>query len=105
MSDVYDARAMVQRGLVLSIDDTGQVQTATVRTTDGAIYSGIEVYQPFGAASVPPGDGAIALLFAVGGDPANMVALLANPSIRFGGQLPRPPGLPSSPATRPRRIS
>ena len=35
----------------------------------------------------PPLDGALALVFAVGGDPGDLVALpLANPSARFGSQ-------------------
>jgi phage baseplate assembly protein V len=82
--DVYDPRAIVRRGLVLGIDDTGPVQTATVQTSDGDIYSGIEVYQAAGDAGVAPVDGAIVILLAIGGDPANLVALISNPSSRLG---------------------
>jgi phage baseplate assembly protein V len=88
MEDAFDARAMLRKGVVQSIDDTGEVQTVTVQTSTGATYSGIEVIQLFGSANLPPTDGAIAYLFCVAGDPANMVALLANPSARFGGLAP-----------------
>jgi phage baseplate assembly protein V len=84
MEDAFDARAMLRKGVVLSIDDTGEAQTATVQTSTGAIHSDIEIIQLFGSANLPPVDGAIAYLFSIGGDPANMVALLANPSTRFG---------------------
>jgi phage gp45-like len=84
--DAYDARATIQIGDVQSIDDTGQAQTVTVMTSAGAIYSDVEVIQSFGMGGSTPVDGALALLFAVGGDPANLRALLYNPSYRFGNQ-------------------
>ena len=86
MQHIFDARAMIQDGLVLSIDDTGQVQTCTVQTSPGTLYSKVRVIQPYGHASVPPGDGCTCVLMAMGGDPANMVALLTNNSARFGNQ-------------------
>lgn len=86
---IYDARAAAQFALVLGVNDAGGVQRATVQTTDGFVYDQVEVMQPFGFASVPPGDGAMVLLIAVGGDPGNWCALpVSNPSRRFGGQAP-----------------
>lgn len=85
MEDAFDARAMIRKGTVTAVDDSGQVQMVTVKTSAGAIYTA-EVHQFFGHASVPPVNGCTALLFCVGGDPANMVALLTNPSKRFGNQ-------------------
>lgn len=84
MEDVFDARATVQLAAVQSINDTGQAQTATVKTGSGAVYSDIEVIQSYGMSAKPPVDGALALLFAIGGDPANLRAILFNPSYRFG---------------------
>lgn len=88
MEHVYDARAMIQLADVQSINDTGQAQTATVMTSAGAVYSDIEVIQTYGVSSAAPVDGAIALVFAVGGDPANLRAFLFNPSFRYGRQQP-----------------
>jgi len=79
-------RAGLVRGVVQSIDDTGQVQMATVQTHDGVVRT-VEVWQLDGFGSVPDADGAIALLFASGNDPSQFIALLANPSTRFGKQL------------------
>jgi phage baseplate assembly protein V len=79
-------RALIATAIVLGIDDTGQVQTATVQTADGVVRSGIEVVQPFGFASNPPGDGATGIAIAVGGDPANIVVLPPGCAVvRFGG--------------------
>ena len=86
MEHVFDARAMIQIGEVQSINDTGQAQTATVKAAGGAVYGDIEVVQSYGMASNAPPDGALALLFCVGGDPANMRAIVFNPSYRFGTQ-------------------
>lgn len=85
MEDVFDFRGMIRKGTVQSVDDTGDVQMVTVKTSEGALYTA-EVHQLFGHASVAPVDGCTAMLFCIGGDPANMVALLTNPSSRFGGQ-------------------
>lgn len=83
----FDARAHLVKGIVLSVDDTGDVQTVTVRTHDGFIRSDIPINMPFGFASMPSLDGATVLLMAVGGDPANYEALpIGNPTRRFGGQ-------------------
>ncbi len=83
---IFDARSMLNRGLVGSVDDTGQAQVITVTAHDGHTRTDVEVMQQFGIGSRPPADGAVALLLAIGGDPANTVALaLGNPSARFGG--------------------
>jgi phage gp45-like len=82
--DVFDARAMIQLAEVQSINDTGQAQTATVTTSNGSTYADVEVVQIYGSSSVAPADGALAMLFAVGGDPANLRAIVYNPSVRMG---------------------
>lgn len=84
MEAVFDARAMIRKGVVVSIDDTGPAQMVTVQTSAGAIHTA-EVIQPYGCATVPPVNGCEAVVLGVGGDPANMVALLINPARRFGG--------------------
>ena len=83
---IFDDRAGIQLGTVQSINDSGQAQTATVQTTAGGVYADVEVIQSYGAAGVPPADGCLALLLAIGGDPANLRAILFHPSFRFGGQ-------------------
>lgn len=98
-----DIRGIVASGVVLSVDDSGQAQTAVVQTADGAIRGDVEVLQPFGLASTPPAAGSICVLLAVGADPANLVALpLGCPSARFGGQLPGEAALYASDGTRVR---
>lgn len=80
---------MVQLGVVRALNDAGLVQRVTVETTEGFIYDRVEVMQPAGFASVPASDGAIVLLLAVGGDPANWRALpVGNPSRRMGALQP-----------------
>lgn len=74
---------MIRKGVVIAIDDTGPAQMVTVQTSAGAVHTA-EVIQPFGHATVPPINGCEAVVFGVGGDPANMVALLINPARRFG---------------------
>jgi len=83
--DVMNLRMAVKRGVVQSIDDTGQVQTAVVKLGDGNVRT-CEVWQIDGFANVPSGDGAIALVLFAENDPSQPIALLANPSTRFGGQ-------------------
>lgn len=88
-SMVWDARALIRKGLVLAIDDTGQRQRATVQTEDGNVHAGVEVFSIAGFASVAEGDGAECILVQIGGDAANMVALpLGNPAARLGGGAP-----------------
>ena len=86
---VGDLRAGVMRGLVLAVDDTGQMQRVDVQTHDGAVRAGIEVYQPFGSSAAPIAVGSVALLLAVGADVGDLVALpLLTPAGRFGGLAP-----------------
>lgn len=82
---IFDGRAMVTKGIVVAVNDAGAAQTVDVLTHDGAVFGGIEVIQPFGHATVPPADGLQALVLAIGGDPANRVAIVFNPALRFGG--------------------
>lgn len=89
MEAILDPRAHLVLGTVLSVNDGGAVQTVTVRTHTGFVRSDLEVLQPFGFASMPPLDGAIVALLAIGGDPGHYMALpVAAPSRRFGGQAP-----------------
>ncbi len=75
-------------GEVLSIDDTGEAQTITVRTHDNVERSGVEVVSIHGLAT-NAGDGASCLLIAIGGDQAHLVALpLMGIGTRFGN-LPK----------------
>lgn len=84
-----DFRGAVMRGLVLAVDDTGEMQMVDVQTHDGAIRARIEVYQPFGFASGPVAIGSAVLLLAIGGDPGDLVALPAiTPSARLGNCAP-----------------
>lgn len=81
-----DLRGVVQEGVVTAVYDGGQAQTVDVITHDGFTRGGIEVMQPHGFAGAPIAQGAICLLIAVGGDPANLRALpLARPATRLGG--------------------
>jgi phage gp45-like len=74
-------------GIVASVDDTGQAQTANVKTADGAGRADVEVVEPFGFSSVPPPDGIIATVIEIGGDPGNLVLLpLGNAWARFGAK-------------------
>lgn len=90
MSDPMALRGLVTRGVVRAVSDGGQAQTVDVETHEGVVRAGVEVLLPYGFASrVPEGPGATVLLLAVGGDPADLVALpVACPSIRFGQQAP-----------------
>jgi phage baseplate assembly protein V len=82
-------RGLANIGVVQSANDTGEVQTVTVITADGALRADVEVMQMYGFASLAPANGAICLLIAVGGDPANLRALpVATPAARFGGMAP-----------------
>lgn len=80
---VEDARGGATEGVVVAVNDTGQVQTVDVQTP-GGLYAGVEVWQPFGHASSPPPNGAVAILIAIGGDPANLRAFIKAPQRRFG---------------------
>ena len=94
MADALDEvfsnlRGVAGYGVVSAVDDTGQAQTVSASTADGADRADVEVHQPFGFASNPPATAAIAVFVAVGADPANLVALpLACPAQRFGNLEP-----------------
>lgn len=80
---VEDARGTATEGIIVAVNDTGQVQTVDVQTNAG-VYAGVEVFQPFGHASSPPAQGAVAILLAIGGDPANLRAFIKAPQRRLG---------------------
>jgi phage baseplate assembly protein V len=80
-----DLRSIITEGIILAVDDTGEVQTIDVQTHDGVIRHGIEVHQCAGMASNPQVGGK-ALLMAVGGDIANLRALPPSDPTRFGKQ-------------------
>jgi phage gp45-like len=88
--EIYsDLRGLANMGHVISVSDSGQMQTVTVRTGDGVERADVQVWTVFGIASVPPTKGAICLLFALGADPANLAALpIAAPAARLGGLKP-----------------
>jgi phage baseplate assembly protein V len=84
----YDIRVNAHRGVVQSMNDGGQAQTATVTSHDGFTRADLQVMQQFGFASAPPGDGAIGVMLAIGNDAAQFVMLpLCCPAIRFGNLL------------------
>ncbi len=87
IDEIFGAlRGLANIGVVQSSDDSGEVQTVTVLTADGATRADVEVMQIYGFASLAPENGSICLLLAVGGDPANLRALpVATPAARFGG--------------------
>ena len=84
----YSLRVNVHLGIVESINDGGQAQSATVGSHDGFTRADVEVMQPFGFASLPPGDGALGVMLSVGGDAAQFILLpLCCPAVRFGNLL------------------
>jgi phage baseplate assembly protein V len=82
---VYDGRSVIREATVLAVNDAGAVQTVDVLTAEDGVYAGVPVIQPWGHASSPPLKGLKALLFGVGGDPANLRALLYSTGRRLGG--------------------
>lgn len=82
-------RNLIAVGVVDSVNDAGAAQTVNVTTGDGVLRADVEVVLPFGFTSMPPLDGAICLVFEVGGDPGNLMALpIGNPSARMGALQP-----------------
>jgi len=78
-------RGLIIRGYVESVQDDGEQQTMTVTTHDGTSRSGIPVAQFYGLGGQPP-LGAEVLMFALGGDQGDMVALPAfHTGRRMGG--------------------
>lgn len=89
MSIVGNLRSALNYAVVQNVDDTGGAQMLTVKTGDGVQRAQVEVMQPFGFGSVPPADGAVTVVMALGADPANLVALqAANAWVRFGNLAP-----------------
>lgn len=86
---IQEMRNLALRGLVLAVNDQGAMMTADVQTHDGLTRSAIEVYQFAGFACAPLVPGATVLLFAMGADPGDLVAIgPIVPAARFGGLLP-----------------
>lgn len=80
----FDARSMLREATVIAINDAAAVQTVDVLTDEGAVYAGVVVIQAWGHASSPPLKGLKALLLGVGGDAANLRALLYSTGRRMG---------------------
>lgn len=78
------ARGSIVLGEVLSIDDTGEAQTVTVRTHQDVVRAGVEVASIHGLAT-NPGNDATCILLAIGGDQGHLIALpLMGFATRFG---------------------
>ena len=90
---VYDQRATVVRGTVSAIDDDATLQTVDITTHKGVTRASVEVATPYGFVSVAP-PGAIALVAAIGGDPADLMAIaVIHPGARAGKAAPGTVGL------------
>jgi phage gp45-like len=78
-------RNAAAEAIVTLLNDSGGAQLLNLTTATGAQRADVEVMWPWGFSALPPVDGMITLVFAVGGDPANLRALPpSNPSARFG---------------------
>lgn len=96
----HQIRGMVTRGVMRAANDGGAVQTADVTTHRGISRTGIEVMQPFGFSSTAPAGGTV-VLFAVGGDQGDLVALpVGSPACRLGALGPGDSALYSSDGSR-----
>lgn len=83
--DAGVVRGIVARAVLEATNDNGGSQTADVTVFKDVRRSGVEILQPFGVASRAPAGG-LALVFAIGGDQGDMVALMPGaPEHRFGG--------------------
>ena len=60
-------RLMVSRAVITAINDAGKIQSAQVKLLSGEIRDNVEVLQPYGLSSKPPGQPE-GLYFSVGGD-------------------------------------
>jgi phage baseplate assembly protein V len=86
---VMNQRTGATRALVSAVNDTGLVQTLDAQSHDGVVRGGAEVHQPFGFNSCAPGQGAVTVFVANGGDPSDMLALPPScPAARLGGLAP-----------------
>lgn len=82
-------RGMIRRVTLKSVNDEGEMQTASVEVADGIVREDVEVAQPYGFGSNPPVDGALGIMVAIGGDQGDAVILpTGNPSARMG-KLPK----------------
>lgn len=80
----HQIRGIVSRAVVRQTDDGAESQTAGLAIHHGVDRQDVEVLQPFGLASRPPA-GSLAIVFAVGGDQGDLVALPAGaPQVRLG---------------------
>lgn len=84
--ELYDTlRGMVRRVTLRNIKDNGATQTASIEVADGVWRDDVEIQQPYGMASHPPEDGAMAIAIALGGDQSDMTIIsISNPSKRMG---------------------
>lgn len=67
------ARGMVRRAVLNALDNSGGLATGSLELTEDELVDGIEILNPPGVSSRP--DGAECVVFAVGGDPSNLVAV------------------------------
>ncbi|ANH04598.1 phage baseplate assembly protein V [Shinella sp. HZN7] len=82
-------RGMIRRVTLKTVNDEGEMQTASVEVADGIVREDVEVAQPYGFGSNPPVDGALGIMIAIGGDQGDAVILpTGNPSARMG-KLPK----------------
>lgn len=88
--ELVDAvRGMIRRVTLRNIKDNGSTQTASIEVADGIWRDDVEIHQPYGAASHPPEDGAMAIALAMGGDQGDIsIISISNPSKRLG-KLPK----------------
>jgi phage baseplate assembly protein V len=85
---VQQLRGVLARGVVQTVDDSGDVQTAQLYTGDDVGRSSVEVHQPYGFASNPPDAQPLALVLAIGGDQGHQMSLQLWSAYRFGN-LPK----------------
>jgi phage baseplate assembly protein V len=81
-------RGMLQRGVVGAVDDSGDVQVATLATGDGVVRSSVEVHQPYGFASLPPDAQPLTMVLSVGADQGHQMGLQLWSAYRFGNLQP-----------------
>ncbi|MDI4664721.1 phage baseplate assembly protein [Xanthobacter autotrophicus] len=77
-------RGLVTRGRVTASNDNSEAQTVNVTQWKDVEHADVEVLQTFGLASRAPRNGLV-VLFAVGGDQGDLVALpVGQPGVRLG---------------------
>lgn len=69
-------RALLRRGIISGVDDTGAAQRIDFKGIFGLIRKGVETWQQFGFTSNPP-IGAECVQIQVNGDPANPIVIIA----------------------------